>query len=473
MLVSLCALGCYGVWVWAPDWVLSLDTQVIESYAQKADDRFKASAGKIHRDRAAGIAELSALVEEWADYRYGDRQERLAQRALLHLVRTYANSGEYTAATEALEKHIDLMGGDLSTRAKLYDYMAKVPGRRAEALAGLQRAHQEFPMHHYFCAPLAKLLAEEGRVGEGWEVHTTTFRRSQSNIWKLLWLEPRRENRNMYVRLVPRATKNGFVLSTELPLGATELRIRPSIHAYSQYQELKVSLEWPHGRLEVPLSAEALDGIRLTDGVYRITSERPMIKFAKIREVRAAIGVLAHVRLKLTIEGVGGPVPSPEMARYGRLHGPALRSIADERGDAAMTALVNIASENALLGLSSDFYWCGKGTDFSSKRRLPADLVTKKTKDGTSFTSEFSLDVTANQIRFDLPDVPSTFWQITKFELYTSEGVIHLGAQTPKAAVRLELVDGFYRAIGNDPYLVYRLGKEVKLKSVRVSGIIR
>ena len=101
-----------------------------------------------------------------------------------------------------------------------------------------------------------------------------------------------------------------------------------------------------------------------------------MIKFAKIREARAKIGVLAHDRLKLTIKGVGGPVPSPEMARYGRRHRPALRSIAGERGDAAMTALVNIASEDALLGLSSSFYWCSEGSDFSSKRMLPADLAT-------------------------------------------------------------------------------------------------
>jgi hypothetical protein len=474
MIISLCALGCYVVWVWAPDWVSAADARIIRSYAKKSEDRFNASIHKITQDRVTGTAELSALVEEWAGYRYGDRQLRLAQQALQHLVRTYVSSGDYATATQTLEKYFDLMGGDLNTRAKLYDYMSKVPTRRAEALAGLQRAHQDFPMHHQICTLLANLLASERRVGEGWDVHTTAFERSQSNIWRLTWVEMHRTNPNMYANLVPRATKDGFVLSTELPLMATELHIRPAIHAYAQYQKISVHLQWPQGQIDVPLDSGTLEGISLTNGVYRITSERPKIHFLNILNVRSALKIADHVRLKLTIECVGSPVPSPEMSKYSWRHGLALRSIASKRGDAAMTALVNTASEGAFLGLSSKLYWSGKGSDFSAKRSLSSKLVTKPIKDGgNSFTSEFNLDVTANRVRFDFPEISNTNWQISRLDLHTSKGVIALGNQTPQATPGLDLVDGFYRPIDDDPYLVYQLDEEVKLKSAYISGVVR
>ena len=78
MLLSLCALGCYGAWVWAPDWVRAVDTKLILFYTQSGEDRFTACANKIHRDRAAGIAELNELVEEWTGY--ADRREETERR---------------------------------------------------------------------------------------------------------------------------------------------------------------------------------------------------------------------------------------------------------------------------------------------------------------------------------------------------------------------------------------------------------
>ncbi len=474
MIISLCALGCYAVWVWAPDWVSAADARIIQSYTKNAEDRFNASVHKITQDRVAGTAELSALVEEWTGYRYGDRRLRLAQQALQHLVRTYVSSGDYTTATQTLEKHFDLMGGDLNTRAKLYDYMSKVPTRRAEALAGLQRAQQDFPMHHQICSLLANLLASEGRVDEGWDVHTTAFQRSQSNVWRVNWVEMHRANPNMYANLVPRATKNGFVLSTELPLMVTELHIRPAIHAYAQYQKISIHLEWPQGQVNVPLDADTLEGISLINGIYRITSERPKIHFLNLLKVRTAHKIAKHVRLKLTIECVGSPVPSPEMSKYSWRHGPTLRSIAKGRGDDAMTALVKLASEGAFLGLSAQLYWCGKGSDFSRKRNLSSKLVTKTIKGrSNSFTTEFNLDVTAHRIRFDFPETSNINWQISRLDLHTSEGVIALGNQTPQATPGMDLVDGFYRPTNDDPYLVYQLDKEVKLKSVHISGVVR
>jgi len=473
MLLSLCALGCYGAWVWAPDWVRAVDTKLILFYTQSGEDRFTACANKIHRDRAAGIAELNELVEEWTGYRYGDRRLRLAQKALQHLVRVHASAEDYSTAVETLERHLDLMGGDIHTRSRLYVYMAKVAGRRAEAIAGLQRAHQEFPMHHRFCAPLANLLAEDGRISEGWDVHATTLERSQSNIWGLMWEQPKRKNRNMYVRLVPRATKGGFVISAELPLQVTNLHVQPSINAYSEYQELTARLEWPQGSIEVPIRAAALDGITLIDGVYRITSERPAIHFRKLLNVRAAVQIPNHVRMKLTINGVGGPVPSPEMANYAWLHQDALRAIATERGDAAMSKLIETASQGAFLGLNSKFYWCGKGTDFSAKRMLQANLVTQRSGDDTTYTVEFELDATANRVRFDFPEITSTSWKITTFELRTDAGVIQLGDQAPNATPGLELVDDLYRVTNSDPYLVYNLDEEIKIKGVRVTGTVQ
>jgi len=104
---------------------------------------------------------------------------------------------------------------------------------------------------------------------------------------------------------------------------------------------------------------------------------------------------------------------------------------------------------------------------------LQANLVTQRSGDDTTYTVEFELDATANRVRFDFPEITSTSWKITTFELRTDAGVIQLGDQAPNATPGLELVDDLYRVTNSDPYLVYNLDEEIKIKGVRVTGTVQ
>ncbi|MEE2887977.1 MAG: hypothetical protein VX951_11170, partial [Planctomycetota bacterium] len=389
LLISAGAVATYLVWNYAPNWVRWVDRGVLKTYVGSSLDRFLSARDKLGTDYETATQELHALVQDLAEYRKGDRQAKVATQALVRLAKAHASNGHYGAAASVLEDFLTIDEKDLSVRANMYRYMAKTPARRAEAITGLRDWHHKFPMHHTFTEPFAELLAEEGQVGEGWQVHLRSFQRSQNNVWTLKWTQGALDNRHMTAWLVPRATGGGSVLTFQLPLHATSFSLRLPVHSYRHFEQLSLTCEWDGGSLGIPLSDEMLDGIAQENGGFRVYSRRPSINFNKLHIARTNLKIASHQRMTIHLVSKGTPVPSPAMAVYARKHGQELLALAEEHNDQLTAALVPQAAQDALLYATTTLYWRANGQSFKLADSQAKRLKTTESGKQTNFSTAF------------------------------------------------------------------------------------
>lgn len=473
LLLSICAVATYFVWTFAPHWVAWVDRGILKTYVGHSLEGLEDATRLLATDHQGGARELHALIEDLSEYRKGDRRADVAKQALVRLAGAHAAKGEYQKAASVLEKFLGIDEKDLNTRSRLYSYMAKVPARRAEAITALREWHQRFPGNYKFSEPLADLLAEDGQVGEGWQVHLTQFHRSQINVWTLKWAQGYHDHRSMIAWLVPRAIQGGTALTFQLPVLTTSFELRLPIHSYARFEQLKLSCEWDGGEIEVPWTADMLDGISEADGVYYIFSSHPKIKVGELAAARAQLKLGPHQRLTIHLTTKGTLVPSPAMAMYARRHRVQLASRATEHDDQGTVQLVAQAVRDALLYDFATFYWHAKGQGFHGSRRVAARFKVLESDQRTTFSVDFPVESTARRIRFDPPFLPTFTWQITAIELRTDGQSIQVDIDKPIALVDMKKVEGGYALLADDPYLVYELPKEIKFTSVRVTGSIR
>ena len=467
------AIATYGVWNYAPHWVQQVDSNVINSYLGTSRERYLEAQSLLGKDYPKGIKQLHNLVHDLSGFRKGDRQAKIAKQALLRLAKAYASKSDYESAALVLEQFLNIDEKDLTVRATLCRYMAKVPARRDEAIVALREWHQKFPMQHGFTEPLADLLAEEQQIGEGWQVHLTAFMRTQNNAWTLRWTEGTNVNRYMSAWLIPRAIKGGSVLTFQLPLLATTFELQLPPHNYGRYEKLSLTCEWDDGSMDVPILESMLNGVSTTNGILRIYSERPSIKLDSLHIARNNLELGPDERMTIHLIAKGAPTPSPAMAMYALKHRSKLLALADQHQNSLLKESVLLASKEAFHYPTATLYWHAKDQHFKRDHMLEARFEVQDKGDHTNYSATFPIKTKAKFVRFDLPYLPSFLWSINDIEIVTSSGTIHLDGSKPSAIVDLYEADGGFRIRDDDPYAVYKLGKDFDILSVKVTGSVR
>lgn len=475
--ISIAALATYLVWIHAPDQVRWADSRVIRSYVRSTFGRQVAGDRLLATDHQAGVQKLQELIEDLSGYRKGDRLTTIAKAAVLRLSSAHAAQNNYLAAADVLEDYLRIDSKDLIIRARLYRYMARVPALRDRAIAELHDWHQMFPMNHRFAEPLANLLAEDGQVREGWQVHLTAFRRSQNNMWTLRWTEGSKTARRMMSRLVPRAYGDGMILSFRLPARATALEIGLPIYNYARFEKLHLICESDTGRLEFSPRPELLDGVTVEDGVFRVISHKPTIRFDALDTARQTLELSTHQGMTLHLLARGRAVPSPGMASFARRYRASLLALVDERDSLSISALVNQAAEDAFRYTGCRLSWRTNEVPFDRARSQYAGFQTTQNGDKsdrtTSFTASYTVGSRARFFRITLPFLPSYTWRITGIELVADGAPMVLDVDKPVALLGLQKVAGGFALLDKYPYLDFDLGKTVAITAVKISGAIR
>jgi hypothetical protein len=482
LLIALCAGGTYWLWNYRPELVSEFDNYLVKRYVRFHTKRLDRAEAIFWEDHEQGIEKLESFLAGLSSYRKGDRLANVAKKALLFLARAHARADNFQSAVAVLERYMKIDNKDLGVRAELLSYAIRLPESRPMAIVSMGKWNARFPESPIFSEPLAQLLAEEGALGDAWEVHQKSFHHARTNYWFMKWRRTGKEKTHpgMFANLVPRLDGDRLRLTFELEHQATRCKLVLPMFCYVEFRDLEVRLgriggsSWKAPKIE-------FGGFLHEDGAYRMITPDASIRIDELLAARKQFGFGPHEPALIHFEARVDFIPSLGMAFFAFHYREKLLALAAERNDPAMATTVHKWANYALRDDPVTLYWRSSKEEFGRARRLHG-LVGGEAKGASrEFTCEFTVDGTARYVRFDFPPRLGSSWQINSLAVETDGPSIDLAGTPPDQLIGLKL-DSRKRAAGElpwyvvtgiDPYIVFKLSGETSVKRVTVTGEVR
>ena len=471
LLITLVAVGVWGMWTYAPASVDAFSDWILENYMGRHLGRLDQLKAMARTDRESAIEGLEELISELSSYRRGDRLEEVARDASFFLSDLHENAGDHERAVEVMERCVAVDEKDLLARIRYLRNLSKLPDGLDKAVAGLQEWHAKFPGSLMFTELLAELLADAGRVDDAWDLHMVTFERARSNLWRVFWSRPDEEDlEQLHGMLFPRVDEDRMMLTYEMEGAATSIEMKLPTRGRLELRDLELTAS--HGDKTIAVGDFTTVGMDVDGTTLTMASNHAVVELRDLNGLKERMGVPSDAALTIHVEGRARWLPEPPMGLFAHKYRTELRLVADQRDDGEMRALVRDVAAGVFRASMMYLFWKREG-NFNADQQQMQIVRGDPIEDGHGFEVRFPLVEEMTSIRLDFPELPGTRWSLQKLALELSDGrLLDLSDREPTALHAVEREGGITTVTDRDPYIVYDLDDMVQVQGVQVVGVI-
>jgi len=460
------AVGC--IWGYRRAWVAGFDRDVVVDYKRQYTKRFRQAlaVGEESPEQAREL--MTALADDLDPTRKGDRLGPLKVRTLGALQAAAAARGEREQALDWNGRILDFDDHNLLAERQRCGILSQLPGRGAEALAGLEELYRRIPGVPWAVQAYSRALVKAGRLEEAVDTATRYEDSVRSKSWRVLTIGGKDKIRGGW--LMPRRYP-GDLLELEwehTPCDHTRLRISFPSFSNAVFEELEIEFRAKE-TVRVALTADMVKVSSASFVGEKIVAggkQEAYIEFPipSVKGARRGMTCVLRVRVR---EYPAGPLRS---LCTGATYKTLLLGLAD---DEARLQRLRRARGMMLPQQSWFVLWRAEGGDYGVERKRVAFLGGSLDGELVRFQSELEIGADAVEVRINPPAVQGTVFDVERLEAeidgervdLLSLAVLHEHSVLREGR-RIEID-------GRDPYIVFALDRAAHVGRIFFEGTAR
>ena len=471
LLGAASAASTWAVWVYAPDWVDSIDTRLRKRYMQQGQRPLQRAQELLARDPKAGIAALERFREQFAGYQQGDHYFRLRKSALRVLADAYRQRGDLESAESCWEEILRASPRDLIAAMKKFEVMFESEDRRPAAIAGLEALHAKIPESQQITDSLTSCLAKDGDFERAWQAQLETHESYRSSRWFIRWKrgEPELWKSGLSGLVSPSRAGNRMRLEFAIEQNIHAIRIGLPIHSNLEFRDMRMSLHDGESLIEAPLNPDNYTLHEMRQIGDTVRSYGTSLPWIEIPLDKLNLKRQSHFEFTAEIR----ELYASGMRSFAAAWMPQLIEMMTKNQDEAGLQALSKMRQTLLPESAFDIYWHDTSDNYSGERKRRISLNIDSDKDGIHFDVVVPMGVPLTAIRFDSPELIGLEIQFEEFSI-TEGGQVHqIDLDAIEYLRGMERNGNSVTATGPDPHMSIKLPLRIHADSVHLKGVAR